>query len=365
IYPHAYRDHWAAQQYLPSSLRGKTFYTPSSIGYESRIREEVLKKREIQAAVIMGDGNAHSEILTWSASSKGREGWFKRLESGRGALLLSDRDRIFETCAIARHHRILIPAANDGLLLWESLRRVPEGLAAALVDSEAAREALLRFSSVLDEAEEPRIAVTSGLLPGPEEAEACFGSGIFDHILSREPWRRLTGSPPGLFAAFAEAARRLLAPGGDLATLQSPPRLGERISRILSEECGAPALTVEKLSQAEEAFFSGSGALKGEKGSQTGSSSRWTWDAGVLEESFKKAGFAAELRVLEQKEERLLSARDIALWFDAEHSSWGAFVAEALGEADFLRLRQMLEERIKQGPIEWKWKSLLLRAILN
>jgi len=54
IYPHAYRDHWAAQQYLPSALRGKTFYTPSIVGYEGGIREEVLRKREIQGAVILG-----------------------------------------------------------------------------------------------------------------------------------------------------------------------------------------------------------------------------------------------------------------------------------------------------------------------
>jgi putative ATPase len=368
IYPHAYRDHWAAQQYLPSSLRGKTFYTPSSIGYESRIREDVLRRREIQAAVIMGDthGDARGaegpplEILTWSASSKGREGWFKRLESGRSALLLSDRDRILEKCVIARHDRILIPAANDGLLLWESLRRVPEGLAAALVDSDAAREALLRFSLVLDEAEEPRIAVSGGLLPSPAEAEKCFGSPVFDHILAREPWRKpaLPGPQSGVFSAFAEAARRLLSPGGDLVILQSPPRLGERISRILREECGVPAAAVENLSRAEEDFFgSGGGALKGEK-----DPSRWTWDSKVLEESFAAAGFACELGVLEQKEERLLSARDTALWFNAERSSWGAFVAEALGEDEFLRLRQTLEERVKQGPLEWKWKSLLLRA---
>jgi putative ATPase len=381
IYPHAYRDHWAAQQYLPSSLRGKIFYTPSSIGYESRIRDEVLKKREIQAAVIMGDahGDAHGdvhdghsdgqgatgpspEILSWSAASKGREGWFKRLESGRSALLLSDRDRILEKCVIARHDRILIPAANDGLLLWESLRRVPEGLAAALADSEAAREALLRFSSVLDEVEKPRIAVSRGLLPSPAEAEEFFGSPVFDHILSREPWRRLAAALPGpqgrIFGAFAEAARLLLSPGGDIVMLQSPPRLGERISRILREECGTRA--VEKLSQAEEEFFSGSATLQSEK-----DPSRWTWDSCLLEESFKTAGFDAEISVLEQKEERLLSGRDIALWFDAGHSSWGAFVMEALGEAEFLKFRQVLEERVKQGPVEWKWKGLLLRARLK
>jgi putative ATPase len=29
LYPHAYRDHWVAQQYLPTALQGRLFYQPS------------------------------------------------------------------------------------------------------------------------------------------------------------------------------------------------------------------------------------------------------------------------------------------------------------------------------------------------
>jgi putative ATPase len=359
IYPHAYRDHWAAQQYLPSALRGRIFYLPSPVGYEGRIRDEVLRKRELQAAMVLnGEASAaDGEILTWSAGARGREGWFKRLEAGRSRVLLSDRDHIFEQCTVKRSDRLLIPAANDGLLLWEGLRRVPEGLAAALVDSEAAKEALLRLSPALEETEKPRVALCAGL-PGPAEAEAWFGSPAFEHILAREPWRRITASPGqgGVFAAFAEAARLLLAPGGDLVILQSPPRLGERISRILREECGAAE--TEQLARAEEAFFGASPVLKDEAGA-----SRWTWDGELLERSFREAGFSAALSLLDQREERLLSPRDTALWFDPGRSAWGAFVAEALGEEEFLRLRRLLEERIKQGPVEWRWKSLLLRGV--
>ncbi|MDR2553458.1 MAG: AAA family ATPase, partial [Treponema sp.] len=158
IYPHAYRDHWAAQQYLPTALRGKTFYIPSSVGYEGKIRDEVLRKREIQAAIVLGEasgptgenvpGNAAGgEALSWSPSGKGREGWFKRLQSGRSAFLLANRDAILDALALKRHHRILIPQAGDGLLLWEALRRVPEGLAAALLPGQSAKEALERFAS--------------------------------------------------------------------------------------------------------------------------------------------------------------------------------------------------------------------------
>jgi putative ATPase len=364
IYPHAYRDHWAAQQYLPSTLRGKTFYSPSVIGYEAKIREDVLKKREIQSAVILGDGSgqgrdgaantAEGEYLSWSASSKGREGWFKRLESGRSALLLSDRDAIFAQTAVARHDRLLFPAANDGLLLWEGLRRAPEGLCAALVDTESAREALLRLASALDTIERPEIAALGDCrLPEMEEAEKLFGTPVFDHILVREPWKRgfgAGGNAEAAFSGFARAGMALLAPGGDLVVLQSPPVLGERVSRIIAGECGAAPALVEKLAAAEAAFFTGA------------SSGWWTWDRESLESGFNREGFETAVTVLEESEERLLGERDIASWFDTSRSSWAARIVQSTGEKDFAEIKEILAERAKAGPLLWKWKSLLLTA---
>ena len=388
IYPHAFRDHWAAQAYLPPALRGRIFYTPSYSGDEGRIRDEVLRKREIQAAVIMGDAITHAdavsrgdaaagnnagsaEILSWSAASKGREGWFKRLESGRSSLLLADRDKILGQCDIARHHRILIASANDGLLLWESLRRCPEGLAAAMVDNAAAKEALLKFSAALDEPAQPLAAVIpGGLLPSPEEAEKSFSCAVFDHILAREPWRRIvnpritnpqTGAGHTAFDTFAVSAAKLLAPGGTVSILQSPPRLGERISRILREECGASPVLTEKLFAAEEDFFgktASNSPLDLSRNSQM-----LSWDAKTLEKSFTNAGFEVKIAVLDQNEERLVTEKDLSLWFDKEKSSWGAFIAGALGEKDFSEARFLMEDRIKKGPLKWKWKSLLLKAV--
>jgi putative ATPase len=367
IYPHAYRDHWAAQQYLPTALRGKTFYMPSVVGYEGRIREEVLRKREIQAAVILGDEGtktAEGELLSWSASSKGREGWFKRLESGRSALLLADRDRIIGQTVIARHDRILIPAAKDGLLLWESLRRTPEGLTAALVDTNAARDALLRFASALDGVEQPCIAVyPSPAFPAPGEAEKLLSSGLFDHILVREPWKRgFTGEAAAVFQDYAQGAWRLLAPNGDISLLQSPPRLGERLSRIIVEECGADEGLAEKLREAEDRFFTPRAAKTGSgKKAAAADSPKWqTWDTAVLEQGFAEAGFTVTTAIIDQQEERLISGRDIAAWFDKDHSSWGMSVSETLGDGDFNRIRDVLTERAGQGPLIWKWKSFLL-----
>lgn len=53
LYPHAYRDHWVAQQYLPDTLMGRVFYTPTTQGYEGTIRNDVLSRRELQIAAIL------------------------------------------------------------------------------------------------------------------------------------------------------------------------------------------------------------------------------------------------------------------------------------------------------------------------
>jgi putative ATPase len=362
IYPHAYRDHWAAQQYLPNALRGRAFYIPSPIGYEGKIRDEVLRKRELQAAVILGDlqspgdQTSDGELLSWSAAAKGREGWFKRLESGRSALLLSDRDAVFNAASPARQDRILIPLAADGLFLWESLRRCPEGLSAALVANEAGREALFRYAAVLDQIEQPEIAVLeSGLLPSPQQAAEWFSSNVFDLILIREPWRRgFAGtqgnrpqSPEAEFLNLAESAKALLAPEGRIVLLCSPPMTGQRISQFIIDE---DQLLAEKLIEAEDAFFS----------LQQGKLSAWNWDAAGLSASFESQGFKVKIDILEQKEERLIGPKDIQAWFDKANSRWGVFMGKALGTGDFSRAEEILTRRIQSGPLPWKWKSLLL-----
>jgi putative ATPase len=342
VYPHAYRDHWAAQQYLPNPLRGRTFYILSSIGYEGKIREEVLRKRELQAAIVLGDSETGGEFLSWSAAAKGREGWFKRLESTRSALLLKDRDTIFASANPERHDRVLIPLANDGLLLWESLRRCPAGLTAALVNSSAARDALLQYAAALEETEKPQIAVTEEILPDAQKCDEYFSCSQFDHILIRAV--RLATEPQ----ALAASAKPLLAEGGNIVILTSPPSLGERLSRILAKECSQNDLAAI-LEKAEEEFFkniSGAGL----------------WDSRELSAAFEKFGFTVDLKVFDQKEERLITEKELGSWFNTEQSRWGSFMSEKLEKSDFRAVEEALRERILKGPLLWCWKNICLSA---
>ena len=362
VYPHAYREHWRAQQYLPSSLQGKLFYTPSRIGYERTIRDEVLRKREIQAAALLGEPAAlpgalpgDGENLSWSLRSKGLDSWVRRIESGRAKLLLSVRDAMMDEAAPKRHERILVLKADDGLLVWEGLRRVPEGLCAACVAGGEAREALLRLaaSAGLDETELPRIATSSGV-PTPEEALKLFDCAAFDCALAREPWRGVKVSA-AVVGTFAASVSRLLAPGGRLVFLASPPVMGERLSRVAGEAEEAPAGLIAALKAAEDAFFSAS--------PEDGGGESLFWDAETLRDGFCGTGLELKVEVIEQEEERLITERDISAWFNSEKSRWGGAMREALGEEAFGTLRALLAARGKQGAVTWKWKSLLCRAV--
>jgi putative ATPase len=288
--------------------------------------------------------------------------------------LRKDRDCIFNALSPPRHHRILVPQANDGLLLWEALRRVPEGLAAGVVDSPAARDALVRFAATvkLDEAESPQIAVAPDApagLPSPAEAAAWFGSAVFDGIALREPWRRgFRGqSPTAVFGKTAVEAAALLDHGGSLVILASPPGMGQRLSGFFENgfpehqpaatTAGTGALSktlAEAFRKAEERFFSPSGP--------EAENSR-IWTAKTLESALEAAGFSVTTEIIDREEERLVQAADIARWFDSEKSAWGAAIAEALGEADFAALKTLFLERAAAGPLLWKWKSLLLKAV--
>ncbi|MBF0280725.1 MAG: AAA family ATPase [SAR324 cluster bacterium] len=52
VYPHDHPDHHTGQQYLPDALVGNYFYTPSSEGHESAIKDRLFRWREAQESVL-------------------------------------------------------------------------------------------------------------------------------------------------------------------------------------------------------------------------------------------------------------------------------------------------------------------------
>ena len=183
MYPHAYQDHWVAQQYLPNELQGKVFYNVGNIGYEKKIADLVNRRREIQLESV--DVNAFPENLTYSPDDK-RDQWLRRTMSGRSTALEGMRERMFANLEIIRSDRVLVMNSGHGLLVWEAYRHTPEGLVVAQVRNTEESAYIQQYMKTLDPVSAPRLVLDpdygrflSGLDQSVEQDIR------FEHILGR------------------------------------------------------------------------------------------------------------------------------------------------------------------------------------
>ena len=225
-YPHAFRDHWVAQRYLPSALAGRVFYQPSEMGYEGDLALQVARRREEQlAAMLDDDGPVEGLTSAGSRVADERERWIARVAGGRPTALASIRDRVLDGARIRRHHVVLDLAMGTGLLTWELLRRAPEGGVYALSPSVDHLTMARQMVEAVPEDERP--VLLAGGLPRLEEllAEAGALEVRFDAAVGRSALARLDDPEAALRElraamaaggkAVARRDRRRVVPGAD------------------------------------------------------------------------------------------------------------------------------------------------------
>lgn len=222
LYPHAYKDHFVAQQYLPQTLQGKVFYNPGELGYEKKIKDKVLSRREAQLEASLED--AFIENLTYSPNDKNRERWLKRTTSERGVLLEKIKDTLYSKIRIKRSDRILILGAGHGLLLWEAFRKTPEGYVCAQVDKNEQYDYINHYASKLDELNKPFVKN----LPIKKFIETLEKDIYFEHIIVRNQ-----------FSNFSNAKNLLklieskLAKNGNIVIAQTIASEGSKLSDFI------------------------------------------------------------------------------------------------------------------------------------
>ena len=220
LYPHAYRDHWVAQQYLPDALRGRVFYQPSDQGWEGEVGPKIARQREAQLAAMMeGAGLAPIERLTSSPDDPRMERWLQRTAGRFGERLAVLRDAVFEAARLQRHHLVLDLEAGTGLLTFEALRRVPEGGVWAWVARLDEANALRALAERLPELQRPTI------IDGSLET----GAVRFDLVIGRDVLSR-SADP----AALLGKARGLLTRGGRLVLMEALTRRTQRLSALMA-----------------------------------------------------------------------------------------------------------------------------------
>ena len=347
-YPHAYRDHWVAQQYLPEALQGKVFYDPSSSGYEARIRGDVARRREAQlAAMLEQESGAPGEVLTVSPRERNRDRWLERTVSSSGERLAQVRDALFELADPRPHHLVLDLNAGTGLLTWEAARRTPEGQVWALERDPAAARTLEAQAANLDELQRPVVLTKSVTELTAEE----LGQVRFDVVLGRNALSAAGGAADAASGGqeLFPALLRVTAPGGRVVLAEAHGRRAQRLYRLL-DWSARPELQerlAARLESAEEGIYSGASQRLGPEPEAV--------RAAALAAGFESAQLATRNVTTPQR----LSSALVENWFRSGGARpsyvdliGGSFSAEELAELRSLFVTQLAES-------EQPWTSSL------
>ena len=418
LYPHAYRDHWVAQQYLPDALVGRVFYTPGTQGYEKTIRDDVLSRREIQIASLLeretsaaGDdksaedgkrdagavsaelktkaaenASAHfindkkGEHLTFSPADEAKEtaldradkSWRNRLDSNRAEILLAVRDTMTELAGLLRHHRSLVWNADDGLLLWEVARKTPEGMTCGLCRSAKGKEILEQYARTLGDLDKPLLEA----LPEREGGEGitseifsdiavqfAYRGAEFDRLFFRNPFTS-RASIESLASSISLTARKkdapspagksersgenVFAPGWLTVIAQRIPKSAQYLSCIVETQILTPATlgayesTLAKMKAAEDEFFGDAENLL------------FNWDASTVTDVFEKKGLSVQSRSRRFVEKRRITEEELAKWFDAKSSAYGAHIARSLSSKELEKIVRLLESARENTVFDWE-----------
>ena len=345
LYPHSYREHWVAQQYLPRGLQGQVFYQPSDQGYEAQIQTQVAQRREAQLAAMVDGGGALPEALTYSPDDPARDRWLQRTLSQSGDQLGAVRDRLFELAPPQRHHRILDLNARTGLLTWEALRRVPEGSVYARVHSSQDQVALEEQTAQLPELTRPV------LVHADFEALAAYlvahTPGIrFERIVGRNAFGQVINRD-----RFIDIVQQLLAPDGVVLLAETIPRHSQQISAFVDQANLNKAL-LKRWQQAETAI------------AQSTTDSRFNWHAQTLETLFRSAGFTTQLTEDVLQNSIYISPALLQRWFavTSTQSSYREQLAQHLSEKDVAAIQRECQRQLQGQTVSWRSPMVYLTA---
>ncbi len=418
LYPHAYRDHWVAQQYLPDSLVGRVFYTPTCQGYEAQIREGVLSRRELQISSLLESkteeekqsnwwgesGNPHpfvpgGENLTFSPEDKKKESaleradrlWRKRLETNRTETLLFIRDKMVEAAALLRHHRSLVWAADDALLIFELIRKSPEGCVCGVCRNQAGRELLEQYSLSLGELDKPPLVLMNQggkTLDPPHFMETIrnFKDISFDRVFFRDAIGReddIEALADSIKAAFTglkkegrdfaytdesvEEVHKDLFPRFEQNALvilsQRIPCHSQRIAALISDNLRAELEAtgaekqkellafLEAMQKAEDAFFTSK------------DNPLFSWDGQTVMDIFKSKGLELTASCQTITEKRSISEQQLAAWF-GENSVYGKSIRDAVGPEQLDSLVKLLSMAAKKKSFPWHSENVFFTCRL-
>ena len=346
LYPHAYRDHWIAQQYLPASLQGQVFYQPSTQGVEAEIRMQVARQREAQLSALgEGEGITPPEVLTTGPALPTSERWLQRTLGQVGQQLGAVRDRLFTLANPQRHHLILDLNAGSGLLTWEALRCVPEGGVYACAHTQADASRLRDQAATFPELMRPQVLL-GPLTELPDLLAAQAPDLRFDRIIGRNALVHIPDK-----RAAARRLTPLLRSQGVLVLAEAVPRHTQRLYQLLQPDWLAADL-FQRLTAAEEAIY------------QEALDPMVNWDVNDLRLAFESAGLAVEVQIERSPTVMPITPALLARWFaaTATRPTYAARLSPFLSTAEINLVQDLFRQYLANQTVPWQNTIAFLRA---
>ena len=178
-YPHAFREHWVAQQYLPDALQGEAFWAPSHQGWEGQRRERILERRAAQLAAAVEAEDAHPLLVSSGPDQPQLERWLQRQLAIDGERLQTLRQRLWADLNWSRTDRVLMLGGRSLLWSLDPLAAVAEGGVMILCGSETDEARLDAQLTLLDPLQRP------ALLGDPNDLKALSANLNFEVIGGR------------------------------------------------------------------------------------------------------------------------------------------------------------------------------------
>ena len=347
LYPHAFRDHWVAQQYLPDGLQGRVFYTPSDSGSEATLGAEVGRRREVQLAAMAEGSQAGAEVLTFSPPDRARDQWLQRATSQVSQQLERQRERVFSALTSLRHHLILDLNAGTGLFTWEALRLVPDGGVWSLANDETVAATINETAAHLAAIERPEIV--SGSVEQVESLIHDLAPEIrFDAVVGRNA----LGSSAHKEEVACSLAR-LLADTARVSLVEVVPRHSQRLHRLVDLGALGGGLA-KRVMEAEEGIYADS------------LSEFVNWDGNRLEESFAYAGFTSiQLRTDAVDGNRHITQRQLDHWFNPggkQHPTFSDYLQKSLSREEVERVKMLFAAQLTSRTVPWSSTQVYLTA---
>lgn len=348
-YPHAYREHWVAQQYLPVELQGKLFYQPGSIGYEKEIRENVLRRRESQmaAALESEDFAPPPEILTRSPHDRKTEYWLSRTVANTAGNLADIRELIFSEADCRRHDRVLCLNDNTGLLTWEAIRQTPEGGVYTHITDTAGKSVLENHIAECPPLRKP-VLYCCDL---PELLRKLESEISFERIVGRSLLFKLADKVKPL-----REAGRLLAGEGRIILAEPISKHQPRLSSLIKFQDQELADTFRETE--EEIYTAPDDPMV-------------NWDEENAAAWFDEAGFEIiKIRVRELAGQRYFPRQMINKWFKAgeghgQRPSLGDKLSKKITPENVDKTRKALETALGDKSVSWETRWLIAVATVK